>query len=532
MKHENTCVVTTDISLRHSHPLISDNTKEQGTYKSHMQQNRPIRFFAIDGGLAPTPVNGADDDNAIEYNSWMRPPGLVGEIADFIYMQAYSPFFEAALAGAIAYLAGICGRAYNVDGKGLNLYIALLAPTSSGKQAAKDGIDALNAAVSRNLITTTSLSNPRVGPLAPESAQGLVKYLAAANTNEFRQCCLSCFGEFGMWLQKLTSKRADANSRNLLRLIMDLFTSSGKDRQAGGSAYSDSNKNVPILIAPAWSFIGDSTQQEFYKAVDEDNVTNGLMGRMLTFEYSGPLPEINSSHNVTKPSDELIKRVVELLNYATEIEKRADNSNEHQWINVTFDAHSEQALKELRSDIRKQQQAYNDSNQEHLSGLIGRSVEKLIKVATLLAVGINPYSPVVTMREFVYARLIVERSNQYLIRRFETGKVGEVSYYQQQRVQLIGNLNAYIKKDWKQEWKKRFGITQEMKVANVISRTYFDQYVITSAAFSKSPSPKLAFDNIIKEFVEADYLCPVSDTHSIRGDSKAKLWHIKSLPKQ
>lgn len=498
-----------------------------------MEQHTPTtQFFAIDNVQAPTPVNEADDESVIEYNSWTRPPGLVGEIADFIYMQAYSPFFEAALAGAIAYLAGICGRAYNVDGKGLNLYIALLAPTSSGKQAAKDGIDTLNAVISRKLITTTSLSNPRVGPLAPESAQGLVKYLAAVDTNEFRQSCLSCFGEFGMWLQKLTSKKADANSRNLLRLIMDLFTSSGKDRQAGGSAYSDSNKNVPIIIAPAWSFIGDSTQQEFYKAVDEDSVTNGLMGRILTFEYSGPLPQINNVHNTAKPSDELLTKLVALLNYATEIEKRADASNDYQWINITFDTHSERALNVLRNEIRKQQQAYNDVNQEHLSGLIGRSIEKLIKVAALLAVGINHYRPVITAQEFEYARLIVERSNQYLIKRFEAGKVGEVSYYQNQRSQLISNLNTYIKKEWKPEWRKRFGITQEMKAANVISRTYFDQYVITSAAFSKSPSPKMAFDDRIKEFVDADYLCPVSDKHSIRGDSKAKLWHIKSVPKQ
>ena len=60
-------------------------------------------------------------------NVYSVPPGLVGEIAQFIYAQAPRPVAEIALAGALGLMAGIVGRAYNISGTGLNQYVLLLA---------------------------------------------------------------------------------------------------------------------------------------------------------------------------------------------------------------------------------------------------------------------------------------------------------------------------------------------------------------------------------------------------------------------
>jgi hypothetical protein len=68
-----------------------------------------------------------------------RPPGLLGELATFIYAQAPRPVAEIALAGAVALMAGICGRSYNVSGMGLNQYVMLIADTGTGKEAIAGG---------------------------------------------------------------------------------------------------------------------------------------------------------------------------------------------------------------------------------------------------------------------------------------------------------------------------------------------------------------------------------------------------------
>lgn len=62
-------------------------------------------------------------------------PGLVGEVAKFIYASAPRPVAEIAFVGAIGLVAGISGRAYNVSGRGLYQYALLLANTGTGKEA-------------------------------------------------------------------------------------------------------------------------------------------------------------------------------------------------------------------------------------------------------------------------------------------------------------------------------------------------------------------------------------------------------------
>ena len=75
------------------------------------------------------------------------PPGLVGDLARYYYSTAIRPVPEIALAAAIATLAGICGRSYNISDTGLNQYIVLLAKTGRGKEGALGGITKLMAAV-------------------------------------------------------------------------------------------------------------------------------------------------------------------------------------------------------------------------------------------------------------------------------------------------------------------------------------------------------------------------------------------------
>ena len=67
------------------------------------------------------------------------PPGLVGEVAQYIYQTAIRPVPEIALGAAIAITAGVCARSYNISGSGLNQYLILLAKTGAGKEGAVTG---------------------------------------------------------------------------------------------------------------------------------------------------------------------------------------------------------------------------------------------------------------------------------------------------------------------------------------------------------------------------------------------------------
>ena len=93
-------------------------------------------------------------------NPYVPPPGLMGEIAKFIHAAAPRPVPEIALAGAIGLMAGICGRAFNVSGTGLNQYILLLAPTGTGKEAAATGINSLMKSIRSEVPASEKFIGP------------------------------------------------------------------------------------------------------------------------------------------------------------------------------------------------------------------------------------------------------------------------------------------------------------------------------------------------------------------------------------
>ena len=60
-------------------------------------------------------------------------PGAVGWLQWYSYCSAERPALPISLVGSIGYLAGLCGRSFNLGGMGLNQYLLLLAPTGTGK---------------------------------------------------------------------------------------------------------------------------------------------------------------------------------------------------------------------------------------------------------------------------------------------------------------------------------------------------------------------------------------------------------------
>ena len=65
---------------------------------------------------------------------WMAP-GRMGRLVNWILSASYLPVYEIAESAAIGLTAGICGRAWNIPGSGLNMYILLVAKSAIGKEA-------------------------------------------------------------------------------------------------------------------------------------------------------------------------------------------------------------------------------------------------------------------------------------------------------------------------------------------------------------------------------------------------------------
>lgn len=338
------------------------------------------------------------------------PPGLLGDIAEYIYLQAPRPVPVIALAGALALLAGITGRAYNVSNMGLSQYILLLADTGIGKEAMASGISKLMAAVTKG--DENAALNKYIGPGEISSGPALIKWLTT------QPCFLSIIGEFGLRLQQMTGRGAPAHEVSLRKMLLDVFGKSGAGQVLQPMAYADKDKNTIAINSPNLTLLGESTPGRFYEALDEAMVTEGLLPRFMIFEYTGERSRGNEDHANVKPSPKLVGHMRELIAICSQKEYVGQAQQ------VAFDEGALKLLKmngvfdEYCNEQRK------GSNSDVLKELWSRGHVKAMKLAALVAVGISPVYPTITEAVALWAMDWVTSETRRTILKFEKGEVG------------------------------------------------------------------------------------------------------------
>lgn len=420
----------------------------------------------------------------IEFTFDELPPGMVGEVAKFIYQNAVRPVKEIAISAAIGYLAGIVGKAYNISKTGLNHYIAILAPTAGGKEGAASGMEQL----SRYVIDKFPPFEQFIGPAEIASPQALIKHLSTVSP-----CFISYKGEVGFWMQKLTAKYAKTNETQLRALLLDLYTKSGHGQVVRGSIYSDKTKDVHPILAPAFTIYGDATPDTFYKALDEENVEEGLVSRFMVVEATGARTEFNKNHGSIPPNPILVDKLVGLAKRAMQL----GQINGKVDVQETPDANAEH--------MKFMQECYEMAfvDRDSAEGkLYSRAHLRLLRLAALVAVGINPDNPVMTVECVRWARAFIVHGIAAVAARFEAGRVGEINYTTEQRLLVMRCLKAYWKSGYKESYSTSFGINKPMYDVKIVTHRYIQLNVTKHTGFRKDRNPLLAFKNIIQEFVD------------------------------
>jgi hypothetical protein len=345
------------------------------------------------------------------------PPGLVGEVASYILSSAIRPVPEVALAGAIALCAGVAARSYNIPGSGLNQYIMLLAKTGRGKEGAASGIDNLIAAVRQNIPMVDEF----MGPAAFASGQALVKVL------DSRPCFVSVLGEFGLTLQQICDPQAPGPLVMLKRVLLDIYAKSGFTKILHSSVYSDSEKNTRRIQGPNVTILGESTPHTFFNGLDISNIAEGLISRFSIIEYIGgrPAKNPNAFH---PPTPELVKSFGDFATIAI------NTKQNYTCCPVGFEPEAKRAFDML---CREADNHINDSQLEVESELWNRADLKALKLGALVAFGINPHAPTVSLEVAEWACAFVRREISAVMSRFKSGEVGNGEEKQESEVKRL-----------------------------------------------------------------------------------------------
>jgi Bifunctional DNA primase/polymerase, N-terminal len=458
------------------------------------QQKAQIQFIA--DKLAAERSVAQETEGAKRDSSWQLPEGLLGDVAHFIYQCAYKPNQEVALAGAVAFLAGIAGRQYNTSTcTGLNQYVILLAETSRGKEGAARGIGKLRRAIKD--IDLTFDIDQFIGPSAIASSPALKKRLA--NVSE---CFYAQMGEIGKTLQKMTARNANPNDTELMGTLMDLYMKSGKYDSLKESAYSTKGENIPEIHSPCVSIIGDSTPGDFYKAMTLSDFASGLIPRFTIIEHVGKIPPSNNRKVI--PSPALVKRLMKFIGTVIKLQVG------HRVIEVEMSPEAQAFTDKFERDYERKIEQHPGP----LAQLWSRSHLRLLRLSSLVAVGAVDWSndtadftnfiPTVTLPMVEWAAGLIIRSNEIVEQRVEAGGIGQSGEADEQRKAIEGCISRFVKSTYKPTWGS-YGISQEMHKNGQMTLRYLRNATVSKKCFVNQDYGR-ASTGILRNLEDAEHI--------------------------
>lgn len=442
-------------------------------------------------------------ESAIEW-----PPGMVGELARWFYALAPRPVREVAIVSALGVVAGVYGRAYNISGSGLNLYIVLVARSAIGKEAMHSSISKLShmmmSAGAGAFADFMDFSDYASGP-------ALVKSISNSRGGSF----VNVAGEWGRKLRKMGDDHTDGPMASLRTVMTNLYQKSSAGTIVGGIGYSDKEKNIASTNGVAYSMIGETTPDTFYESLTNTMMQDGFMSRFIVIEYTGLRPEFNTANSVPMPLD--LYNI--LLNGATSVM----NCPPGGFMDVAMAREAQIMLDNFDKVCDAQINATED---ESWRQMWNRAHLKALKVAGLLAVTDNPASPVVTEEHAEWALALIHRDIKIMGRKMASGDVGDGDVARERK--LLSVLSDYLTQPVAEGYK----VPDEMRKAGVVARKFLQIRLQRTNSFVKHKlGQTTALDHTIRSLCDSGYLVEIAkDKIPAEWNFHGKCYRIVSLP--
>ncbi|GJL73640.1 MAG: hypothetical protein NMNS01_28390 [Nitrosomonas sp.] len=257
----------------------------------------------LDPVSAPTSIEDLPEvyraDPPLKFNI-DYPPGLAGEIADYIFNSSRKPVNSFAIAGALATLAYLNHNlAYvNQSGTSLNLYMCLTGDTGKGKEDPRRAVKRLAHGVNRVSAMHETMS----------SGAALLRALSVDKE------ALIMVDEFGLYLQNALSDRGSVHQKDFMKELMS-FYGMARDFYAG-KTFADSKRSIDRIDMPYVNLLATTTPLELLDGITAKSIDNGFLNRILVVGTNEENP-INRAPDVAI-SKQLESKLVEIETLAVE----------------------------------------------------------------------------------------------------------------------------------------------------------------------------------------------------------------------
>lgn len=321
--------------------------------------------------------------------------GLIGAIAQWSLDTARRPVPEFAVLAGLSFVATMFGRqVVGPTGAGVNLYLVGVAGPGFGKEHAHKTLQT---------IALDAGMQDLIGPGEVTSGSAIEK------VTRRRPVFVMPWDEMGVVLQSVTGAGSSSWAKTIRKVLLEIFSKSTSVWSGKEHADPQKDSSAEPIFAPTVSLFGMSTPTTFYRGLTEETLMDGFVARLVVIEAKQrPARQDAPPLMVTPPS------LVREVKAARAALPGADTAKAN-WRNPFMRPHlytvpwadEEAECKWLAIEDWQYEQIEEHGAHD---GLIGRTAEHVIKIATVRALSTNPANPRVSTEDVEWAYAIVQRS--------------------------------------------------------------------------------------------------------------------------
>jgi hypothetical protein len=312
-----------------------------------------------------------------------RPPGLVGEIVDWIEATARRSSRVLALPAALTVVGTAIGRDRSgPTDSATHLYCIGLAPTGAGKDHPLQQV--------KRLLSASGMSS-LIGPSEFRSGTAATRFLQRSPLS------LCVMDEVGAMLQTISDRRAGPFVKDLTKFFRTVWSASFTPFATAEWA----ERSSEVIEAPAMSIFGVSTAEEFLGALTGADVINGFLNRFAVFAVDRKPQAVKPATDPLRVPPAISERLTYLFNGGNPLGVVGKTYGQDRPIirKVPFGAKAEAVFDDLLREV----DVLGETNPE-LAPIYSRTAEMAIRAATIVACGESAAAPVISARTMLWAR--------------------------------------------------------------------------------------------------------------------------------
>lgn len=311
------------------------------------------------------------------------PKGDLGELMKYLVNSTTKGVKELGIAAGLAVISGIAGKAWQINGTGVNSFFVTLASSGAGKTSVINSANALLLDVAAKAPQAANVfSSSR-----SMSMQALLRQLDKRDSFVLR------FDEFAKTLSAVSSGRS-AGESSLMDEIIRMYDKSGKRSIVQGLSYSNSEKNIEIGRNIAVTILGDATTKGYYDSLSGEYSEDGFLSRFIPIEYTGDIKYANYN-TVKEPPEWLLDKLADLVSYADQMMASGG------YIDIRISADVQ--YRAVKIDMDAVDLINSKTIPEGRHYLYNRKQLKVLKIASLLAIMRNHTDPEINIDDFEWA---------------------------------------------------------------------------------------------------------------------------------